>query len=126
MKRISQKTAALIALFIGFMSVIAGVKVLLGIDAKVYNILTWLVYYNVIMGIVSIYTAVLIWRNKSSFKIFASSILAMHFMIFIFLKFFSVNSASESVKAMVFRTSIWILIIILSILIPNYFKRKQK
>lgn len=126
MKRISQKIAAIIALFIGFMSVIAGSKVLLDIDTKEYNILLWLVSYNVIMGIISILTAILIWKNKEFFKSFAIFILVAHFTIFIYLKFISTQAASESINAMIFRTSIWVLIIVLSILIPKYFKKNQK
>ena len=121
-----QKIAATIALFIGTVSVIAGSKVLFGIETKEYNILLWLVSYNVIMGIVSILTAILIWKNKELFKSFAFFILAAHFSVFIYLKFISVNAALESINAMIFRTSIWILIIVLSILIPKYFKRNQK
>jgi len=122
---ILKKIAATLALFIGLMSVFAGSKVLLGIDTKDYNILTWLVSYNVIFGVISIFTAYLIWKGKKTGKNLALFILSMHFTIFIILKFFSDTVASESVKAMIFRTSIWALIIILSILIPNYFNKHQ-
>ena len=121
-----QKIAATIALFIGTVSVIAGSKVLFGIETKEYNILLWLVSYNVIMGIVSILTAILIWKNKELFKSFSFFILAAHFSVFIYLKFTSVNAALESINAMIFRNSIWVLIIVLSVLIPKYFKRNQK
>ena len=125
MKNIFQKIAAILAIFIGVMSVIAGSKVLLGIDTKEYNILTWLVSYNVAMGIVSIFTAILIWQNKVIFKTVASSILVIHFMVFIFLKFISTQAASESIKAMIFRTSIWLIIVFLSILIPAILVNKK-
>jgi len=125
LKNISQKIAAIIAIFIGLMSVIAGSKVLLAIDTKEYNVLTWLVSYNVAMGIVSIFTAILIWQNKVIFKTVASSILVIHFMVFIFLKFISTQAASESIKAMIFRTSIWLIIVFLSILIPAILVNKK-
>jgi len=48
----------------------------------------------------------------------------MHFLVFIYLKFFSVTAASESVKAMLFRTSIWVLIVVLSMIIPSYFNKQ--
>ena len=108
------------------MSVIAGSKVLLAIDTKEYNVLTWLVSYNIAMGIVSIFTAILIWQNKVIFKTVASSILVMHFTVFIFLKYVSTQAASESINAMIFRTSIWLIIVFLSILIPNYFSKQKK
>jgi len=126
LKNISQKIAAIIAIFIGLMSVIAGSKVLLAIDTKEYNVLTWLVSYNVAMGIVSIFTAIVIWQNKRIYKKLAVVILGIHFTVFIFLKFISTQAASESINAMIFRTSIWLIIVFLSILIPNYFSKQKK
>jgi len=122
---ILKKVAATLALFIGLMSVFAGSKVLLGIDSKDYTVLTWLVTYNVIFGIISIVVAYLIWQAKKMSKTLTLFILAMHFMVFIYLKFFSTTVATESVNAMLFRTSIWGLIAILSIIIPNYLNKKQ-
>jgi len=122
---ILKKIAAALALFIGLMSVFAGSKVLLGIDTKDYTILTWLIYYNVIFGVISIVAAYLIWKAKEKSKSLTLFILAMHFLVFIYLKFFSDTVASESVKAMLFRTSIWVVIIILSIIIPKYFNKQQ-
>jgi len=120
-----KKVAATLALFIGIMSVFAGSKVLLGIDIKDYNILTWLVTYNVIFGFISILAAYLIWKAKKMSKNLTLFILAMHFMVFIYLKLFSTTVATESIKAMLFRTSIWGLIAILSIIIPKYFNKRQ-
>jgi len=122
---IFNKIAAVLALFIGLMSVFAGSKVLLGIDTKDYNILTWLVSYNVVFGVLSIFAAYLIWRAKEKSKNLTLFILTMHFLVFNYLNFFSNNAAAESIKAMIFRTSIWILIVILSILIPKYLIKKN-
>jgi len=124
--KILKKIAAILALFIGLMSVFAGSKVLLGIDTKDYTILTWLVSYNVIFGFISIFAAYLIWKAKENSKYLTLFILSMHFMVFIYLKFLSNTVASESVKAMIFRTSIWIFIVVLSIMIPKYFNKQQK
>ncbi len=123
---ILKKIAAVLALFIGLMSVFAGSKVLLGIDIKDYNILTWLVSYNVVFGFISIVTAYLIWKNKKMSKNLTVFILSMHFLVFIYLKFISIGVASESVKAMIFRTSIWVIIAVLSIIIPSYFNKQQQ
>jgi len=122
---ILKKIAVALALFIGLMSVFAGSKVLLDIDTKDYNILTWLVSYNVIFGFISIFTAYLIWKGKAKSKNLTLFILAIHFLVFIYLKFISDTVASESVKAMLFRTSIWVVIVILSIIIPKYFNKQQ-
>jgi len=124
--KILKKIAATFALFIGLMSVFAGSKVLLGVDIKDYNILTWLVIYNVIFGFISIVAAYLIWKAKKLSKSLTLFILVMHFMVFLYLKFFSDTVAIDSIKAMIFRTSIWLLIALLSIIIPNYLNRQQK
>jgi lysylphosphatidylglycerol synthetase-like protein (DUF2156 family) len=121
-----KKIAAFLALFIGVMSVFSGSKVLLGIDTKEYNILIWLVYYNVIYGIFSIFAAFLIWRSNEKSKVLTLFILASHFIVFVFLKFFSSTAASESIGAMTFRIGIWSLIVVLSLIIPKYFNKNKK
>jgi len=121
-----KKIAAVLALFIGMMSVFAGSKVLLGIDTKEYNILIWLVYYNVIYGIFSIFVAFLIWKSNEKNKALTLFILASHFTVFIILKLFSTNAASESISAMIFRIGIWSLIVVLSLIIPKYFNKSKK
>lgn len=108
------KIAAIIALLIGIMSVISGSKVLMGIDIKDYTVLNWLVIYNVIFGAISIVAAFLIWKNNSIAKKMVVFILASHTFIAIYLYFFSESVASESIKAMSFRISLWILIYLLT------------
>lgn len=122
---LSQKIAAILALMIGIMSVIAGSKVLLEIDSKDYNVLIWLVSYNVIFGAISIVVSFLIWKNKAKTKRLVLFILAMHFMVFMYLKFVSTTVASESIKAMLFRTSIWVLIAVLVLIIPKYLGKQK-
>ena len=121
-----KKIAALLALFIGVMSVFAGTRILLGIDTKDHIILIWLVYYNVIYGLISIFAAYLIWRGKEKSKNLTLFILASHFIVFVILKYFISNPASESISAMIFRTGIWALIVVLSILIPKHFNKQKK
>lgn len=123
--KIIKKIAAILALFIGSMSVFAGLKVLLGIDSKDYNVLTWLVTYNVILGFISIFTAYFIWKGKEQSKHLILSILALHFIVFLYLKLFSDTVASESIKAMIFRTSIWLLIAVLIIVIPKFLNQQK-
>ncbi len=121
----SQKTAAILALFIGVMSVFAGSKVLLEIDIKDYNVLVWLVLYNVVFGAISIVVAYFIWKDYAKAKKLTLFVLVMHFMVFMYLKFMSATVASESIKAMIFRTSVWILIAVLSIVIPKYLNKQE-
>jgi len=120
---ISIKIASFLALFIGVMSVFAGSKVLFQLDSKTHTVLTWLVSYNVFFGIISIITAFFIWKMTA--KKLTYFILSSHFLVFLYLQFVSTEVASESVKAMIFRTGIWVVITLLSVLIPTYY-HKQK
>ncbi len=122
---LSQKFAAILALLLGLMSIFAGSKVLLEIDAKDYNILDWLVTYNVIFGAISIVVAYFIWKNYSKAKNLILFVLAMHFAVFMYLKFVSLTVAPESIKAMLFRTSAWILIAVLALIIPKYLDKQK-
>ncbi len=122
---LSQKIAAFITLLIGFISVFEGTKVILGIDTKNYNVITWLVLYNIVLGVFSIAIAFFIWRKSNYANRLVLFVLAMHFFIFLYLKLVSTIVASESINAMLFRVCVWILIATLSIIIPNYFNKKQ-
>ncbi|MDP3311775.1 hypothetical protein [Lutibacter sp.] len=107
------KIASILAFFIGMMSIIAGSKVLLGIDKKNYTVLNWLVIYNVGFGFISIVTAYLIGSKHQFAKKFILFILASHSILLSYLYFFNENVASESMNAMLFRISIWIIIFLL-------------
>ena len=124
--KILKKIVAVLALFIGVMSVIAGSKVLFGIDTKDYTILTWLVIYNVIMGFVSILTFYMMWKNNYHANNLISFILTLHLLVMIYLNFFSESAAHESKMAMVFRTVIWLVIAVLYIQIPRLLNKKSQ
>ena len=121
---ISQKIAAILSLILGIMSVFAGSIVLLEIEVKDYNVLIWLLTYNVIFGAISIFVAYCIWKNMSKAKSLTLFILAMHFLVFMYLKFLSVTADSESIQAMLFRIIVWVLIVVLSIAIPKYLTKR--
>lgn len=114
MKFSKHKIAAALVLFIGTMSVIAGSSVLLGISTPEYNVLQWLVVYNVAAGILSIVVSILIWQKHPIMRSFSVMILTAHALVLILLiTIFSDVSAADSMKAMLFRTVIWIAIAIL-------------
>jgi len=122
---ITQKIAAVLALLLGAMSVFAGGKVLLGIDTKNYTVLNGLVVYNVILGFFSIVVAYCIWKQKQKAKNSVFLVLTLHFLVLMYLTFMSKTVATESIKAMLFRVSVWLVIVLLSVIIPNYIKRKK-
>lgn len=117
------KIAAILAFFIGIMSIIAGSKVLLGFDTKNYAVLNWLVTYNVVYGFISIIAGYLIWKQHKFTKKAVAFILASHIILLIYLNFFNENVASESINAMVFRVSIWSII---ALIITINFKKQSK
>lgn len=116
------KIASILALLIGSISVIAGSKVLLGIDTKNYTVLNWLVVYNILFGFISVAVAYLIWKKHVFIKKAVLFILIAHIIIVGYLYFFSETVASESIKAMTFRVSIWIIIYLLTFNIKNQTK----
>lgn len=123
---ILKKIAAILALFIGVMSIFAGSKVLLGIDTKDYHILTWLIVYNVIIDVVSIYAAFLIWKTDYIANNLITIILILHLLVLLYLNFISESAAHESKMAMVFRTVIWLVIAVMYIQIPIFLNKKSQ
>lgn len=124
MLKIAHKTASILALFIGAMSVFAGSKALLGIDVKDYTVLNWLVMYNVLFGILSIAASYLIWKSNLQAKKAILLILSAHTTIALYLNLFNETVATQSIKAMSFRVSIWILIFLLTIKINSNHKNQ--
>jgi len=112
--KILYKIAAILALLIGIMSVISGSMVLLNYNIPNYNVLNWLVIYNVILGGISIIAAILMWKNNKSVRKIILAILISHLLVFLYLYFLSQEVAVESIKAMCFRTSVWTVIFLLT------------
>jgi len=112
--KIMHKIAAIIALFIGIMSVISGSLVLLNYNIPYYNVLNWLVIYNVILGGISIVAAILLWKNNKSARKIIVAILISHLLVFLYLYFLNQEVAMESIKAMGFRVSVWTVIFLLT------------
>ena len=112
MKNILLKIAAVVSLLIGLMAAFTGTRVLTGSFIPDYNVLPWLVYYNVFMGLVSILTGLLIWKNYSKVLAFTLSITAGHIIVLLsLLTIFSSFVAQHSINAMIFRSSIWLILL---------------
>jgi uncharacterized membrane protein len=112
--KILYKIAAILALLIGIMSVISGSMALLNYNIPNYNVLNWLVIYNVILGGISIVAAILIWKNNKSARKIIVVILISHLLVFLYLYFLNQEVALESIKAMGFRVSVWTVIFLLT------------
>ena len=113
MKNILLKISAVVSLLIGLMADFTGTRVLLGSFIPEYNVLTWLVYYNVFMGLVSILTGLLIWKNYSKILVFTIGITAGHISVLLsLLTIYNSVVAQQSINAMIFRSAIWVIIAI--------------
>lgn len=115
-----------LAIMLGLMTVFAGTKVLLEIDIKDYNVLIWLVSYNVVLGAISIVVAYFIFKNFKNAKQWVLFVLAMHSIVLLYLKFYSNEVASESIKAMTFRVGVWIFITLFYMVFPRFFNKHNK
>lgn len=117
------KISGVLAFILGIMSVIAGSRVLFGFNSPDYDVLSWLVVYNVIMGIVSIIVSLLIWRRNNLNIKAAILVTGSHAAILLTLvTIYSNTVAPESISAMIFRVSIWAII---SLLLVINTKRKK-
>ena len=108
------KSASVIAVVIGILPIITGAKVLTGAYTPNYTVLTWLVIYNITAGFLSVITGILIWKPKNISLPLTSVIAAAHIIILsLLLTVFSSTVSTNSIKAMVFRSVVWIVIFII-------------
>ncbi|KAA3610063.1 MAG: hypothetical protein D8M58_07505 [Calditrichaeota bacterium] len=111
MKNIIVKLAAIVAFILGLLAVIMGTRVLSGSLVQDYNVLMWLVKYNVSMGALSIFAGYLIMKEKAKALLVSGIITVGHISVLIsLLTIFSSVVADQSVKAMVFRSMVWVVI----------------
>jgi hypothetical protein len=106
------KTAAVLALAIGAMSIVAGGMALRGWEPG-YFVLNWLPVYNFSMGVLTVFIpSILIWRESRSAMPIAIGIFGIHAIVLLVLLFaFLDRVATESILAMVFRLAIWVIIL---------------
>jgi len=108
-----------LAALIGGLSVLAGTSVLLKITAPNYQVLEWLVVYNVVLGVVSLFVAYKIWITNDIKS--PVVVLGIHILILaILLTVFADVVAIDSLRAMSFRIVIWGVIISI-----NYFNKQK-
>jgi hypothetical protein len=116
--RIDQKkkdrVAAVLGTMVGLLTITEGGRVLLGVTIPAYPVLTWLVWYNVVMGVVSVAAGVGIWMQRPWSIDLGVNILAFHAIVFaglVGMQKFGQPVAMVSIFAMMFRTFIWIIIV---------------
>jgi hypothetical protein len=101
------------AFIIGLLSIREGGGVLLGLSTKAYPVLPWLVWYNVVVGFVSVIAGVGLWTQRRWGGVLAAMILLCHGIVFLSLMalvMFGKTVARISTMAMLFRTAMWLVI----------------
>lgn len=94
---------------LGLMSVVVGSLTLLGVKQHGYLVLGWLVAYNVALGVPSVFVGGGIlkrcwWSPKAAVAIFTSHFAVLGVVVALWA---TSSAASESMRAMVFRSVLW-------------------
>jgi len=109
------KIAAVLAFIIGAMAIFAGGQVVLLGKVMDYYVIDWLVVYNFIMGLLTVFvTAILIWKNSRYALAAAIATLAAHATVMvILLTAYKGVVAPDSLVAMTVRIVVWLIILTL-------------
>jgi hypothetical protein len=109
--------AAILAFILGLLSIKEGGSVLLGFSTKAYLVLPWLVWYNVVIGFLSVFCGRGLWLKRTWADKMADTIVTLHGLVLVILiVLFSFHQpvAKISIMAMLFRTAAWVGIILLT------------
>lgn len=113
-KTIYKKIAASVAVVFSLLTIVEGTQVLLGITQPDYVVLTPLLIYNVIMGIVGLFVGVMILVNHCKALLLTSIVIAAHLLVLLIvgvIYFSNGTVALHSVKAMSIRSVVWLAIV---------------
>jgi hypothetical protein len=110
--KIIQRVSALAAALFGLVTIIAGARVLAGSDPG-YIVFRPLLIYNTAMGIAYVTAGITAWRCLDRGKYAAAAIFVLNFLVLAAIGFlYSAGSAVaiESLRAMTFRTVVWLVL----------------
>jgi hypothetical protein len=110
MRAIAVRTSAVVGLLLGAASIVAGSRVLAGVDHPDYVVLRWLVIYNVAAGIAGVIVGLLLWRSPSRSVGLVRMLAGLHATVLVVLIVLWATSrpvATDSLAAMLLRTGVW-------------------
>ena len=110
--KVLQLLIALIAVAFGVLTLFVGTRVLRGADPG-YVVFRPLLVYNVVMGGVYVLAGVLIGRGAASGKWLAGGIAGLNALVLAGIAWLHASGgavAVESLRAMAFRTGVWVLL----------------
>lgn len=108
--KITTKITAVLAILMGIMPIVTGSRVLFGFFDPGYRYFIILILYNIIMGSVSVFAGIYIWRNHRRALFYSVFIAVSHTVVLLSLlsKFNDIIS-DESIAAMTVRSALWII-----------------
>lgn len=109
-RRLVQGILAAVAAAFGLVTIWAGTRVLAGADPG-YIVYRPLLLYNTAMGVAYLVATVIIWRSIVSGKLAAATIFVLNLVVLGGIGYLYANGygvASESIRAMTFRTGVWL------------------
>lgn len=112
--RFLQWALALVAVFFGLLTLLAGSRVLLGGDPG-YVVYRPLLVYNTVMGLLYVAAGVLMWRSTHRGKQVAAAICLLNLLVLALAAWLQSQGqgvALDSVRAMMLRTGVWLLLFI--------------
>ena len=110
----AQRVVSAVAIIFGLATVLAGSRVLSGVDPG-YVVFRPLLIYNVLMGMAYIAAGVAIWRGLRHGRFAAATILVLNVVVLFTVIVVFARSAAvapDSVRAMIFRTAVWFVLLI--------------
>ena len=104
--------SALVSALFGLATIIAGARVLVGLDPG-YIVFRPLLLYNTAMGMVYVVAGVIAGRNVDRGKYAAAMIFVLNFLVLAAIGYVYAAGgavAMESLRAMIFRTVVWLVL----------------
>jgi len=106
-----QRTASVVAALFGLATIIAGGRVLTGLSDPGYVVFRPLLIYNTAMGVAYFVAGIAIWRSLDWGKYAAAAIFVLNLLVLgaiVFLYTAGSAVAIDSLRAMTFRTAVWL------------------
>jgi hypothetical protein len=113
--RLRQRTVAVVAAVFGLATIVAGGRVLMGWSDPGYVVYRPLLVYNTAMGVAYLAAGVVIgrslhWGRYAAATIFVLNLVVLGAIVFLYAAGGSV--AIESLRAMTFRTAVWLALFV--------------
>jgi len=108
--RLTQRTVAVAAVMFGIVTIAAGVRVLAGSDPG-YTVFRPLLIFNTVMGVAYLAAGLIAWRSIDLGTFAAAVVFVLNFVVLGIIGYLNATGgdvAVDSVRAMIFRTAVWL------------------